>query len=232
MNQMGKIIMNKLLLVEDINNISDGVYDVEITKDVNIDISNEVVLNNYDEENYSLKVLVEDKANLELNKVNIVNKDLTLEININNDAVVNFNWVIINKGKNKVNILINMIGNNSKCLAKVRIINTNKESNADVIFRGVIALNTKDNIMVEDLKGLILGDDTIKISPIMEVSTNEVMANHLVTIGSFNPEELFYLSSKGLSEKLAKDMLKTSFVWSILPDGLRNKIKMEVINYE
>ncbi len=230
MNQMGKIIMNKLLLVEDINNISDGSYDVEITKDMNINISNEVVLNNYDHKNYNLKLLVEDKADIELNKVNMVNKDVALEIIINNDSLVNFNWVIINSGRNKINIIVKMIGNNSKCFAKVRIINSSRESNADVIFRGVVALNTKDNTIVEDLKGLILGEDTIKISPIMEVSTNEVMANHLVTIGSFNPEELFYLNSKGLSEKLAKDMLKTSFIWSVLPEYLRNK--MEVINYE
>jgi len=160
----------------------------------------------------------------------MVNKDVALEIIINNDSLVNFNWVIINSGRNKINIIVKMIGNNSKCFAKVRIINSSRESNADVIFRGVVALNTKDNTIVEDLKGLILGEDTIKISPIMEVSTNEVMANHLVTIGSFNPEELFYLNSKGLSEKLAKDMLKTSFIWSVLPEYLRNK--MEVINYE
>jgi len=58
------IKMNKLLLVEDINNISDGSYDVEITKDMNINISNEVVLNNYDHKNYNLKLLVEDKADI------------------------------------------------------------------------------------------------------------------------------------------------------------------------
>ena len=55
-------------------------------------------------------------------------------------------------------------------------------------------------------------NDTIKISPIMIVDTNEVLANHLVTIGNFNAEELFYLESLGLSEKMAKDMLIESFM--------------------
>ena len=106
-----------------------------------------------------------------------------------------------------------MTYDNSIASTHVRALNIQDNSNLDVIFKGYIKEKTKGNELVEDLKGLLVrNNDTIKISPIMIVDTNEVLANHLVTIGNFNTEELFYLESLGLSEKMAKDMLIESFM--------------------
>jgi len=66
----------------------------------------------------------------------------------------------------------------------------------------------------------------------MDVKTNEVIANHLVTIGSFNKDELFYLNSQGLSNDLAKNLLLRSFISNILNENIKEQLKMEVINYE
>ena len=66
----------------------------------------------------------------------------------------------------------------------------------------------------------------------MDVKTNEVIANHLVTIGSFNKDELFYLNTRGLSKNKSEELLTKSFICNILNEDLKNRIKMEVINYE
>ncbi len=226
---MGLIKMNKLLLVED-NLIADGTYDITYKKNLKLDIKKEVNLNNYDNLNNSLELNIEDNALLNFDKVNILNKDTNLTINVYNNSVVYLNWVIINSGQNKVHLTLNMNGNNSRIEASVRILSKNNTDNIDLICDGNINIDTKDNILVEDLKGLITMNDTIKISPNMKILTNEVMANHLVTIGSFNKDELFYLESLGLSKLEAEKLIKTSFITSIT--NYKELIKMEVIDNE
>ncbi|MCM1052842.1 MAG: SufD family Fe-S cluster assembly protein [Ruminococcus sp.] len=221
--------MNKLLLVED-RKLTNDTYEITYNKDLKLDIKGKVSLNNYDNLNNSLELNLEDKSILNFDKVNILNKDTHLVINVLNDDIVNLNWIIINSGQNKVHLTLNMKGNNSKVEAHVRIINKNDNDNVDLICDGNIDKETIDNILVEDLKGLITKKDTIKISPNMKVLTNEVIANHLVTIGSFEKQELFYLESLGLSKKEAEKLIKISFITSLT--SYKELIKMEVITNE
>ncbi len=224
--------MNKILLVEDINKIENGKYLIEYTKNSAINVLGTTNLSDYATNSCDLEFTLIDGANLTLDKLNFVTKDVSLIININNDGLVNLNWAIINEGRNRINLIINMNGNNSNCSARIRVINKDNNSNADVICDGIVLANTKDNVLIEDLKGLVHNDSTIKISPIMKVNTNEVMANHLVTIGAFNRDELFYLNSKGLSDESAKNILIHSFISGILNMEMKELIPMEVIKFE
>lgn len=45
-------------------------------------------------------------------------------------------------------------------------------------------------------------------------SSNEVVANHLTTIGTFNSDELDYLMGKGLSIDSSKELLLKGFIYS------------------
>ena len=60
----------------------------------------------------------------------------------------------------------------------------------------------------------------------MLVSSSEVIANHNVTIGNVSDEDLFYLTSKGLSKDEARKLLETGFLISIFEDNdYKTKIK-------
>lgn len=218
--------MNKLLLDRDFN-LSDCEYLIEYNQDLKLNIKGNVTLNEYSFTNPKLELNLDNNSSLSFDKVNIVNKDTSIIINIKDNTSVNLNFLIINKGHNKIQITTNLQGNNSKCNVKVRAINQDSESNADIICDGIIYEKTSDNELIEDLKGLILHNDTIKISPNMLVKTNEVIANHLVTISSFNKDELFYLESKGLSRKKAEILLTESFT-SIV----NKELKSLEVNYE
>ncbi len=120
-----------------------------------------------------------------------------------------------------------MPNNGAYANIKVRVINILSNSNINLVVNGKILEATRDNELIEDLKGLIINEnDMIKISPNMMVDTNEVLANHLVTIGSFNKEELFYLTMRGLSLSSAKELLKKAFLTNIM--SAYEKEKMEV----
>lgn len=219
--------MNKLLLEDDycLSNCENLIC---YHQNIQINIQDTVKLNEYSLDNPSLVLNITNNSNLVFDKINLVNKDTKITLNIDDNATVDLNYLVINEGKNKINITANFKGNNSKCHIKLRVINQTHESNANIICDGIIEENTKDNELIEDLKGLILHDDTIKISPNMLVNTNEVLANHLVTISSFDKEELFYLESKGISAETAKKLLITSFT-SIVNKELRKDLE---VNYE
>lgn len=217
--------MNKLLLVEDINELNNGDYFLDYEKSMRLKTIGEVSLANYSTGSYNLEVDVQDGTVLNFDKVDMISKDIEIVFNIGSKATLNFNWVIQNKGRNKVKLIINMVGNDSKAEIKLRGINEIDGSNLDIICDGIVKENTLNNYLVEDLRGLIINDETIKISPNMFMGTNEVEANHLVSIGSFLKEDLFYLNSKGLSVEEAKKMLRDSFIRGILKEDLRKFVK-------
>lgn len=222
--------MNKLLVVEDIKDIKGGEYLVEFQKDTTVKVSGNVKLHSFS--NYNLRIDIENKSNLSLEMINILNNNLNVDINIYNESILEYNMIIINNGNNKVKININMLGNDSLAKIRLRVINKNESSNLDIICNGFVKENTVNNELLEDLKGLLINNSTIKISPNMKVFTNEVIANHLVTIGSLEKDELFYLTSKGLSIKLAKYLLMEAFITNIISNEFKELIKMEVKNIE
>lgn len=204
--------MNKLLVVGD-KKLTTGEYNLELNKNVSIIIEGNVILHDINNNNEELNIKLDDNSSLDFYLIKNIENDYYIHFTLLKNAKLNLNMLILNKNNNKVTIDIDLLDNNSKAFADIRGINIENNSNLDIICNGYIKNSTKDNELVENLKGLIINDnDTIKISPIMIVDTNEVSANHLVTIGSFLKEELFYLTSLGLTEEIAKKMLTNSFL--------------------
>ncbi|MDE5539725.1 MAG: SufD family Fe-S cluster assembly protein, partial [Bacilli bacterium] len=224
--------MNKLLLVEDIKELRAGEYDISYNQDTQLKVTGKTIMSNIDKNNCSLDIELASDAEVFLDKVNVITKDMHINIKMNQNSHLVLNWVIINDGNNKVVLDINMLGNNNKAEVHVRVINKNIDDSADVICNGMVCAGTIDNELLEDLKGLLMNDNTIKISPNMNVGTNETMANHLVTIGPLSREELFYLMSRGMSKKQARALMRDSFACSLVNENLKEQIKMEVKDIE
>lgn len=67
---------------------------------------------------------------------------------------------------------------------------------------------------------LILGKRASANSkPNLEIFASDVKASHGATVGQIDPEQLFYLTSRGISEKGAKELLIQGFLKEILEDG-------------
>lgn len=223
--------MNKLLLVSNKNYVKPGSYFIEYHQDTKLEIEKDVSLSNVDYENHNLEIIIHDCGNMILNQVNKVKDNMNLTVILKNKCKASLNILILNEGENTVHISTIMEGNESSCKVKMRILNVDN-GKINIICDGKVLENTRDNELLEDLKGLITSNDTIKISPNMEVLTSEVSANHLVTVGTFESDALFYLESKGLSKKLAKKLLVDSFINEVTNDNLKEQIKTEVITIE
>ena len=59
-------------------------------------------------------------------------------------------------------------------------------------------------------------DNKAIAKPILKIDENEVEANHAAVVGKINDEHLFYLTSRGLSETEAKELITLGYLKPIL----------------
>jgi Fe-S cluster assembly protein SufD len=77
-------------------------------------------------------------------------------------------------------------------------------------------------------KVLLFDDAKGRSVPSLEIDENELKAGHASSVGRPREEELFYLRSRGLSQKEAEKLIVSGFFEPILaqlPEGEREKVK-------
>jgi len=204
--------MNKLL-VSDIIDLNTGDYILEcINKKININIKGEVTLYLKNQMLNELNIKIADNSILNIYQFNNkMESNLIVNINQNNNSKLNYNQSIINELEN--NLIINnyIKGNNNE--SKINIRNICEDNESKIIVNVEIEKDTINNIALEDLKGINNGG-FIHIEPNIVCLSNDVIANHLTTIGSFDQEVLHYLMSKGITLNIAKILLKKGFIYS------------------
>jgi Fe-S cluster assembly protein SufD len=78
-------------------------------------------------------------------------------------------------------------------------------------------------------KNILLSDSaSVNTKPQLEIFADDVKCSHGCTIGQLNEQGLFYLRSRGISEKVAQSLLLHAFVIDILdhirPENIRNYV--------
>lgn len=169
----------------------------------------------------SICINIPDGYNIYFYLINYDNNKLDITFNQNNNTSLIFNFSIINNGKSDYKIINNITGSNNKTIIKGRIFN---DVLADTIcdISGDIEKNTTSNDYTEDVRGLNLYSNNLMIKPNLIVSTDDVIANHMVTIGNFETDKIEYLKQKGLSDENVKKLLLSNFLNEIFPKDLVN----------
>ncbi len=66
-------------------------------------------------------------------------------------------------------------------------------------------------------KTLLLSDDaTIDTKPQLEIFADDVRCTHGATVGQLDEEQIFYLRSRGIGERFARDILTTAFAGDVI----------------
>ena len=193
---IGANLANKLLMNKKVLNIIDDFQDLDYRME-----DNETLIINF----YSGKA-----QNMNINVIQTNNTKLVI------------NYSIINEDDTTININSEIIGNSNTTIVKLRAVASNHHTTINVCSKA--KEDTKDNIIEEDLKA-ICEEGTACLMPILEIETNEVEATHYATVSNYSKEELFYLTSKGISELSAKEMIKRSFMFSLFSDSFLNMIE-------
>lgn len=108
------------------------------------------------------------------------------------------------------------------------------EDRAFVRSRGEIAITKKGKGTKTRLtQSILLMDASARAdaAPILTIETNDVEASHAASVSRIHPEDLFYLTSRGITEKQGRRMLSEGFLsepLQELPERTRTKILQEV----
>jgi Fe-S cluster assembly protein SufD len=74
----------------------------------------------------------------------------------------------------------------------------------------------------------------VNTKPQLEIFADDVKCTHGCTVGRLNEEGLFYLQSRGISEKIARNLLLGAYASDILdqvkPEPLRGWVEKLIIN--
>ena len=197
--------MNKIVIDKPLNNL--------IINDKIVYIKGRVSINKIDISNIKEGIIVlEDNASLIIHDIiDIEGINGNLSIISNNNTNLDLGLSISSKGKNTFNIINRLVGNNNKSNIKIRVV-SEKYSYINMKLTGIIESNTKNNDYTEDIKYLNLYPETIICLPELIVNSNDTVANHLMSVGNVNEEELFYLESRGINKKDSIEMIKRGFL--------------------
>lgn len=89
------------------------------------------------------------------------------------------------------------------------------QNGADLQIDGLIKIpsSAKNTESFLDIRVLLLDDKShADVRPQLEIESNEVKASHAASISPIDPEQLFYLQSRGLDEESAKKLIVTGFL--------------------
>jgi Fe-S cluster assembly protein SufD len=105
------------------------------------------------------------------------------------------------------------------------------------VFNGKIFVRQpaqKTNAYQSNKNILLSNTSSVNTKPQLEIFADDVKCTHGCTVGSLNEEGLFYLQSRGISEKTARNLLLGAYASDILeqvkPEPLRKWVE-KLINY-
>jgi Fe-S cluster assembly protein SufD len=108
--------------------------------------------------------------------------------------------------------------------------------NATGVFNGKIFVRQqaqKTNAYQSNKNVLLSGNSSVNTKPQLEIFADDVKCSHGCTVGRLNEEGLFYLRSRGISEKMARSLLLQAFAVDILehikPKPIREHVAQLIV---
>ena len=223
--------MNKIVIDKEIKevNISDGITFINnvlsIDKDVTIDIkisnikdkftikvSNSKVIINILGDNTSNEIgYILQNSELLVQKL-VTNNSDTISINLNSKhSKATYRYSNINNSSNEMKIDVYHNAPNTDSVVINHGLNLGHDS---LMFdvNGYIPKKSIDCSCNQDSKIINLKSNKSLIRPNLIIDNNQIEANHSAYIGSFKEDEVFYLMSRGISEKEAFDLLIKAYL--------------------
>ena len=205
----------------------DGVnYQLNTTTDV-FDVTGSVKVFIVNKGVKDLKFNMTDSSTLEIINFSEIASDTKIEINMHNNSTFKYVSNIDVSASYKLNILLNMLGNNS--LSDIEISGVVSGS-ADISVNSFDEVGTIDNTIDENIR--ILNDGgKVHVEPILRVGSRNVIANHSNSITDVNSDYLFYLKTKGITEYVARKIIIDSYKYGLVSkyEELKNIKKIKEV---
>ena len=207
----------KIKILEDTDIVID-VSKVDIKLDFYINVLKGVKANIYEYKHggdykFQYKYYLEENSYLNIEKINDGQsiKEMTV-VNLNGEnAKIDFNLKTISKKDEKYNFLVyhnakntvsNIVNNG------VNILDGELEFNVSgFVSKGITGCDINQSGRIINMT-----ENPCTIKPNLFIDEEDVVANHSALIGTFSPDEIFYLMSRGISRKDSENLLTKGFL--------------------
>ena len=176
-----------------------------------VDIKENKELYLFDKTNQSRTYNVSENSKLAVYQYGI-NIDNDIVINLNGEnAEVEYHYSTINYDDHKYKIVVNH--NSSKTISNIYNHGVNvKDNKLDFDITGYVPNKSDKSECNQKNQILNISDGKSTILPKLLIDNYDVVSSHSAYIGKFKDEILFYLMSRGISEKVSYDLLIKSFL--------------------
>ena len=102
---------------------------------------------------------------------------------------------------------------------------------AQVHFDGtiVVAPDAQQTEAYQENHNIVLTQEAkVETRPQLEIYADDVKCSHGATVGQLNPDELFYMRSRGIPEAEARTLQMLSFLSPVIPEGREEEIEKAV----
>ena len=100
-----------------------------------------------------------------------------------------------------------------------------------LVFSGISTINNGSKGSKTHQNSKIMVFDKLSngiAKPILKIDENDIEASHAAVVGKINDEHLFYLTSRGLSESAAKELITFGYLKPIMNGFIEEEIKEEI----
>lgn len=241
------------LLIEVQDNVKASVIEVFVSSDNNSSLLCNRVIKAGKNANFEyMKIQDTTESN------NFIFSYKTTQDDNSNVEISNFelgNGFIVNSFENKIDSLnvnyelngLNKLRSSANSSTLVRTTHNNESSRSNINYknslldkaRAVVKINsivTKTGLYskaFQNCNSILLSDDAVVFAqPFLEIFIDELEASHGTTTGTLDKDQLYYLQTRGISEKDAYEMLLEAFESSIKDNLKDEKLKEFVENYK
>lgn len=181
--------------------------------------------------NINFKLNKYAKLNIKIANMGNTNIDdnFIFELNGENSSIELYSASIANKKENK-KTLINPIHNARKTNSNIVAYEVLKnESSGFIRCISDIKKGSGQSEAHQELRLLVLDEKSKADSdPILLIDENDIVASHANAIGMLDKEQIFYLSSRGLSEQLAHELILNGYFAPVFNSISDEKLRIEL----
>jgi len=189
---------------------------------------------------YDIDVTAEENSNVTLSVVSIKGKNVDVNINVNiigKNAEVNLPGLLLPSKNQSFTYHSNVIhqSGGSTTIQKVRTV---ADDNGYGDFFGIIKVdpNAQKSVTEQVNNNILLSTDArIESKPQLEIYADDVKCSHGSTTGMLDQEAIFYMRSRGISQKTAQNLLLEAFINEVIENltqdnGYKDFVKDQIAN--
>ncbi len=116
----------------------------------------------------------------------------------------------------KFNILVNHTGSGTYGLTDCYGV-AKDDSFLSFFGNGHIYKGRTDSKSVQNCRIMVFDENSRgEVKPVLQIDDNDIEASHSAILGKINPEQMFYMTSRGLTESMAKELITYGYLRPIL----------------